>query len=227
MEEFVGLIDETQLDLTVWFILNENESSSSPSSSISSIYQEVIQSVEDLTRAYIWNKDKFNLSEPQSTADPHIFTSHAQIDFGDNLDDEWFIVHILFTLSSKFNLIARCLDGDGEFLLIQAANVLPQWAASNDNGAMLNRVFVYEGAVHMIPPATTPAQVTYLPATGAIRDPLDAVRTVVRFKEVTRALDAVQRSIRARTILFDNQFIAKRFISTHFFIHNIYLYRSY
>lgn len=49
--------------------------------------------------------------------------------FGENMEDEWFIIDILFKLTSKHkNLIARAIDSDGEFMLIEAANYLPAWA---------------------------------------------------------------------------------------------------
>jgi len=48
---------------------------------------------------------------------------------GDNIQDEWFIVSILFYLSRQLpDCIIRSCDSDGEFLLIEAADHLPQWA---------------------------------------------------------------------------------------------------
>lgn len=49
--------------------------------------------------------------------------------FGDNIQDEWFIVSLLVHLSREVDgLIVRTCDSDGEFLLIEAADHLPQWA---------------------------------------------------------------------------------------------------
>jgi hypothetical protein len=49
--------------------------------------------------------------------------------FGDNIQDEWFVVSLLFHLTREFaGLIVRACDSDGEFLLIEAAEHLPQWA---------------------------------------------------------------------------------------------------
>lgn len=49
--------------------------------------------------------------------------------FGDNIQDEWFIVSLLFHLTREVSgLIIRTCDSDGEFLLIEAAENLPQWA---------------------------------------------------------------------------------------------------
>lgn len=49
--------------------------------------------------------------------------------FDDNIQDEWFIVALLFELTRRVNgLIARATDADGEFVLIEAAEHLPEWA---------------------------------------------------------------------------------------------------
>lgn len=49
--------------------------------------------------------------------------------YGDNLQDEWFIVSLLFHISRELpSIIIRVCDSDGEFLLIEAAEFLPQWA---------------------------------------------------------------------------------------------------
>lgn len=61
-----------------------------------------------------------------SIVSPHIYgITH----FEDNIQDEWFIVSLLFEISRQIpDLIIRCIDGDGEFMLIEAAEYLPNWA---------------------------------------------------------------------------------------------------
>lgn len=49
--------------------------------------------------------------------------------FDDNIQDEWFVVSLLFELTRKIEgLVVRVVDADGEFMLIEAAEHLPQWA---------------------------------------------------------------------------------------------------
>lgn len=49
--------------------------------------------------------------------------------YGDNIEDEWFIVFLLLQLTKEITgLIVKVYDGDGEFLLIEAADYLPDWA---------------------------------------------------------------------------------------------------
>lgn len=52
----------------------------------------------------------------------------GRTNYGDSVEDEWLIVFILRELSYKFSdAWIRIIDTDGEFLLIEAANVLPPW----------------------------------------------------------------------------------------------------
>lgn len=57
---------------------------------------------------------------------PHLYgITH----YGDNIEDEWFIVFLLLHLTKEIEgLVVRVADSDGEFLLIEAADALPKWA---------------------------------------------------------------------------------------------------
>lgn len=49
--------------------------------------------------------------------------------FEDNIQDEWFIVSLLFEITKQIpDIIVRVVDSDGEFILIEAAEHLPKWA---------------------------------------------------------------------------------------------------
>lgn len=48
--------------------------------------------------------------------------------FGDNVEDEWFIVYLLKCVTRTFKEVAAVVyDNDGQFLLIEAAEHLPKW----------------------------------------------------------------------------------------------------
>ncbi|NXI17994.1 ECD protein, partial [Irena cyanogastra] len=69
--------------------------------------------------------------------------------FGDNVEDEWFIVYLVREITREFpGLAARIDDNDGEFLLIEAADFLPKWLNPENSE---NRVFFYKGELHIIP----------------------------------------------------------------------------
>lgn len=52
----------------------------------------------------------------------------GRTEYGDSIEDEWVIVHILRELTKKYpNLWVKVTDSDGEFLLVEAAATLPSW----------------------------------------------------------------------------------------------------
>ncbi|XP_039926885.1 protein ecdysoneless homolog isoform X2 [Hirundo rustica] len=76
--------------------------------------------------------------------------------FGDNVEDEWFIVYLVREITREFpGLAARIDDNDGEFLLIEAADFLPKWLNPENSE---NRVFFYKGELHIIPLSETSEQ---------------------------------------------------------------------
>uniref|UniRef100_A0A2I3GLB1 Ecdysoneless cell cycle regulator n=1 Tax=Nomascus leucogenys TaxID=61853 RepID=A0A2I3GLB1_NOMLE len=83
--------------------------------------------------------------------------------FGDNIEDEWFIVYVIKQITKEFpELVARIEDNDGEFLLIEAADFLPKWL-DPDNST--NRVFFHHGELCIIPAPRKPGAESWLPAT--------------------------------------------------------------
>ena len=69
--------------------------------------------------------------------------------FGDSIEDEWLIVYILRELSKAFAQIwVTIVDSDGQFLLIEAANALPNWL----NPEIADyRVWINSGKLFIIP----------------------------------------------------------------------------
>ncbi|XP_017518655.1 protein ecdysoneless homolog isoform X2 [Manis javanica] len=111
---------------------------------------------------YIWQNQPFNLKcKPGKEGVPaHMF---GVTKFGDNIEDEWFIVYLVKQITKEFpELVARIEDNDGEFLLIEAADFLPKWL-DPENSA--NRVFFHHGELCIIPAPRKPGAVSWLPAT--------------------------------------------------------------
>lgn len=99
---------------------------------------------------------------------------HGRTDYGDNVEDEWLIVYFLRELSITFpKLWIRIFDSDGEFLLIEAAKVLPKWLSPEMDA---NRVWINSGQLCIIPllPSSSPSssktnQITLHDALSVIR----------------------------------------------------------
>lgn len=107
---------------------------------------------------YIWQNQPFNLKyKPEKGGVPaHMF---GVTRFGDNIEDEWFIVYLVKQITKEFpELVARIEDNDGEFLLIEAADFLPKWL-DPENSA--NRVFLHRGELCIIPLPKKPAVVSW------------------------------------------------------------------
>ncbi|XP_062467541.1 protein ecdysoneless homolog [Pezoporus occidentalis] len=101
-----------------------------------------------LLATYIWQRQPFRLRyvPPRGEIPAHLGGTTL---FGDNVEDEWFIVYLVREITREFpGLAARIDDNDGEFLLIEAADFLPKWLNPENSD---NRVFFYKGELHIIP----------------------------------------------------------------------------
>jgi hypothetical protein len=157
--------------------------------------------LEIIPHDYIWQKESFIIRASSSKSPAFTGTTH----FGENIDDEWFIVRILLELTRRLTwLVARVWDNDGQFIMIESAEYLPDWCnKSGDQETLLtNRVFLYKGEVHVIPPPTTPGHLKYLPST-LYTEPLATVQEglslVTNTKVDTRASEQIQKCIKLRT----------------------------
>jgi hypothetical protein len=111
--------------------------------------------LEPHVEGYIWQKDPFQLevvaATPPGTSRGGAPAHLAGVTrFGDNVEDEWFIVWMLRELTRAFPaLAARVWDDDGEFLLIETAFHLPRWLKPE---TAANRVWLCGGEMRVVPP---------------------------------------------------------------------------
>ena len=87
--------------------------------------------------------------EPPQFTTRTIHEIRGYLAFGDAIDDEWFLCHLLLKLTTTNpDLIISIKDEDGEFLLIEAAEQLDsKFSPENCD----NRVYLYRGELHIIP----------------------------------------------------------------------------
>lgn len=108
---------------------------------------------------YIWQDESFDLTVSTTSNIPFVGGSTR---FGDNIEDEWFIVFLLFEISKKFQEVFISVeDDDGQFLLIETALHLPKWLGKSENA--LNRVWISKGELHIIPKARNLSEENILP----------------------------------------------------------------
>ena len=85
----------------------------------------VSKQTNELLKDFIWQRESFKLSLEREDGRSFL---RGRTNYGDSVEDEWLIVYILRELSKQFPEIwIRIADTDGQFLLIEAANVLPRW----------------------------------------------------------------------------------------------------
>ena len=97
-------------------------------------------------KEYFWHDEGIHWEMMEMSSHPFI---SGKIKFGDGMEDEWFILKLLLRLSSKdCSLIISIFDTDGDFVLIEAAEVLPEWLEPETSK---NRVFIHEGSIKIIP----------------------------------------------------------------------------
>lgn len=95
---------------------------------------------------------------------PHL---HGVTHYGDNIGDEWFIVYLLSELTrSRPDCIARVCDADGEFLLIEAADALPDWASPE---TCEQRVYIVNGGLQLLQNSTNTSQNNPLSMASAVQ----------------------------------------------------------
>ena len=114
--------------------------------SILSLFDSINQFTKEIIKDYIWQVEPFCLNICKS--DENFYFLQGSSKFGENIEDEWFIVFILKEISLRFsNLVACITDSDGQFLLIETADYLPNWLSPENSE---NRIWLKNGRLHII-----------------------------------------------------------------------------
>ncbi|RDW86784.1 putative regulatory factor Sgt1 [Aspergillus mulundensis] len=120
---------------------------------------EVQKSAAELTKQllkdYIWQREAFRL---EITKKDGTTTLGGRTNFGDSVEDEWVIVHLLRELTKKHKDIwATVTDNDGQFLLAEAAGALPSWLEPEIAD---NRVWLHQGDLVIVKPKNEKRRIT-------------------------------------------------------------------
>uniref|UniRef100_A0A1Q3F5R3 Putative mads box transcription factor n=1 Tax=Culex tarsalis TaxID=7177 RepID=A0A1Q3F5R3_CULTA len=134
---------------------------------LGALLAEVNKLAKEFCQRYIWHRDGFRVvarkggdrqrrllieasgqDDGPETDAPLPSHLYGITHYGDNIQDEWFIVALLVHLTRRIpGLAARVIDSDGEFLLIEAADHLPPWAANPERAE--GRAFIFEGELYL------------------------------------------------------------------------------
>jgi hypothetical protein len=140
---------------------------------------------------YLWQDQGFNLEYDIENVPHLVGTTH----FGDYIDDEWFVVYMLVELTKLYsNLTVSVTDESGEFLLVEAALHVPRWLKPANS---MNRVWIRNGWIHIIPKPNTPDEFRILPVGKELT--VEKALEIVRRQMVdTRCSESVQKCIDGR-----------------------------
>lgn len=188
-------------DDTVMYSIYPSSSSFFTAGAVSvfqSIQTQILETISPYLQDYIWQHQPFHLS----VFDPSISIPscticgtnvtlahlHGSTKYGDNVEDEWFIVSLLVVISKKFPALSiRVSDNDGEFILIESAYCLPRWI-NPDNSE--NRVFLRSGEICVLGRRLFPVDKDV----GL----LEAIRALENGEKDTGVSDDVQRALERR-----------------------------
>ncbi|XP_026542823.1 protein ecdysoneless homolog [Notechis scutatus] len=142
---FVAVEDTVHYQL---FLIHESEDPEYLQDILQQYIEKILAHFAPILVSYIWQNESFNLKyKPAKGNLPAHITGHTK--FGDNIEDEWFIVYLIKEITKEFpELLARVDDNDGEFLLIEAADYLPKWLNPENS---IHRVFFHSGELCIIP----------------------------------------------------------------------------
>ena len=148
-QEFPRRLPENCVEYML-FIIDDQLESRKLLSELETVRKAAVQLCDRFTKDYIWQRDAFQL---QVKNDKGLTFLQGTTDYGDSVEDEWLVVFLLRELTKSFpNVWARVFDSDGEFLLVEAANVLPKWLSPEID---TNRVWIHRGKLWILPLAAS------------------------------------------------------------------------
>jgi hypothetical protein len=152
---------------------------------LSDLAEQLRSELESETESYLWHCQGIQLIVSEDGT--HLT---GRTTYGDNIEDEWKIVSLFAALSARHeDIYVQIEDADGEFMLVEAALHIPSWLEPE---TAQNRVFLYLGEIHVLPPPTNPAELF----DAIVASPHQAAAIL---NANTRASQRVQQAIRART----------------------------
>jgi hypothetical protein len=114
------------------------------------LLQDILTFSSTLSSKYCWHShSRFSLS-PSSIASKNSTHFSGKVFYSDCINDEYFTIYILLEISKKFPdcAILHFDTHDGQILLIDAADCIPEWITPDTSE---NRLWIKNGRLHLIP----------------------------------------------------------------------------
>ncbi|KAK1248128.1 hypothetical protein MKX08_006348 [Trichoderma sp. CBMAI-0020] len=141
-----GQLPENTVEYMLFVIDSQQTEARKTRPRLETIRKAAVELVQSLTKDYIWQREGFEISFKSENG---LLFLQGTTDYGDAIEDEWLIVYMFCELSKAHpDLWVRVGDSDGEFLLVEAANVLPSWLSPEIDSY---RVWIHLGKIFLIP----------------------------------------------------------------------------
>ncbi|KAK8795516.1 hypothetical protein WA158_000173 [Blastocystis sp. Blastoise] len=137
--------------------------------------------IRDLSKDYLWFyedlhficldtfKNPIRNNENSDLKNPFLY---AEITFDESIDDEWFCVFLMKSITKEFPyLIGTIEDIDGNFILIEASQYIPEWLTPDTSK---NRCFFFKGDYLYIPQTNSKSSFS-IPSTLTIQESLQII----------------------------------------------------
>jgi hypothetical protein len=112
------------------------------------IFKDLQIRLEPWIKHYVWDSTPVSIELINDKAKGYCYV-YGQLAFGDTFDDQWLVTSILFEFTKSYpDLYIHLSDNDGEFLLIEAYEHLPEWLTPEDSS---NRSWMNHGRIIIIP----------------------------------------------------------------------------
>ncbi|KAJ3499784.1 hypothetical protein NLG97_g46 [Lecanicillium saksenae] len=164
-QQFGRHLSENSMEYMI-FLLDESLEGIKYLNRLENISREAARLMETVTKNYVWQREEFRLSVANEQG---LIYLYGVTDYGDAVEDEWLIVFVLRELSKTHpEIFVRVADEDGEFLLVEAANALPNWLNPEMDHC---RVWIHGGNLKIIPlqkPETQSSTTKLLTLSGAV-----------------------------------------------------------
>ncbi|KAI0050654.1 hypothetical protein FA95DRAFT_1486750, partial [Auriscalpium vulgare] len=145
MDEILNRIPSISEDTLVYALYPRPDSSDR--NAVTAFALAIQSFVDTALSGFIWHRDTFELKVVEDS-DTSGWILEGRMRVGDSIDDEWCAVWLLREISAKWDLAISVYDSDEEFMLIEAAEVLPSWVSPD---IAENRVWIYQSNLHLIP----------------------------------------------------------------------------
>ncbi|XP_072280352.1 protein ecdysoneless homolog [Pyxicephalus adspersus] len=186
------MVVEDFVEYRLFLVCNEHSNAEKNKQILQQYTEQILAKLAPLLAGYIWQNQPFNLrvKSKKGNTPAHI---GGKTHFGDNIEDEWFIVYLIKLVTKEFpELAARVEDNDGEFLLIEAADFLPKWVKPENS---FNRVLFYHGNLCIIPPQQDEGD---LPDPSSNMNVLQALKLLSEYPDGFLASEPITKAIERR-----------------------------